>query len=1070
MLSVLAISLLLQTVVAGAGRNVTVPSQCSCGYRDPSTKEHYTDAIILYFNETALDTEIFDIRDCANKNQKGWNSIFRQGSSPSNIHIGNNGSLPWQDVIDGTSPSLEMWLDGFEFSHLSNGAEIRSLRRDILFGSFRASMRSAQPWIGGSAMSMYLQYNDSQSINMDMCNMDIADQAHITQLVNGEWPEYKLATNYTIIQKGDPPKIPAGQPWDFQDLRFDWTNDTVSFWIGNNRTRTVTQLQRDLPAVPETLYFSHWSTGDSHYMQGPPINNSVANVRWIRAFFNSSLMTPHDHVNYDRQCNPTVACSTEDMSLRGSSSFSPAATAAWKPPVPHQRIRTVAGYIAAGFSFFGVFALVNAFIRRGPLYKFKRLRDVSWPGSKRSSTQKLRQSLRQSIIGANNANNYPGPPDGKPPNGQGTTHSGTETPAPGYTSRPNGRRSGYNSGTVTPLPAYESRMQSPWQLMYSLVQPKRSLRSLSGRNTPLHSRNAWTSIRPMASQGTIIEDALTPPLEHPPALRVTNPSEEDEDLEVEAARTRAYFDLAGEKKDEDEIRNASPVPTHGSPEGMRIAGEKKHASVSFMDLDDKSDEKHHRFEVPTAPQDKSALDMMKVKPVPDGMAGAATAEPAKEQKPQAPNQPQQRIDYLAGLVAISCIMITLRHFSLTFWPYVTESQGLLMHFGADQWLSYILGPYLLTPLWIGPFFVTSCRFLAQRYLKTGKLNDVANKMLLRAPRMLLPCFVFMTLEYFLISLGLTKKLEWLPSISYSTWPYVVAQPNFGVFVNEIVELAYIIPNEAPEIINHYCVGVLWTIPIQLQYSFVTLLATVLIKDVKTPWKRMLFYTLSILADITYNWIKWTQARWWALYPILFLATGITIATPLVLLFNSDIYYWSFMAWENAIHPNQYTGRPIFETIPSIWAAYPNYNYPSLAILTFSVGLQVIVELSTWVQKALSIKLITFFHPHIMTIYLMHGFIFWSIGAYVAVSLSSLSIPYWAILLITAVVCYSIIMILTVIITPMIEFATKGATKNIWRWATEEPVPHRPTTAPFNKQLVVGRMQDENGDRGSEEAA
>ena len=99
-----------------------------------------------------------------------------------------------------------------------------------------------------------------------------------------------------------------------------------------------------------------------------------------------------------------------------------------------------------------------------------------------------------------------------------------------------------------------------------------------------------------------------------------------------------------------------------------------------------------------------------------------------------------------------------------------------------------------------------------------------------------------------------------------------------------------------------------------------------------------------------------------------------------------------------------------------------------------------------------------------------GFIFWSLGAYVAVALSNTHLPYWAILLITAVVCYSTIFVLTMLLTPLIEFATKGSTKNIWRWATEEPVPHRPTTAPFNKQLVVGRMQDENGERKNEEAA
>lgn len=75
----------------------------------------------------------------------------------------------------------------------------------------------------------------------------------------------------------------------------------------------------------------------------------------------------------------------------------------------------------------------------------------------------------------------------------------------------------------------------------------------------------------------------------------------------------------------------------------------------------------------------------------------------------------------------------------------------------------------------------------------------------------------------------------------------------------------------------------------------------------------------------------------------------------------------------------------------------------------------------------------------------------------AVSLSSTGIPYWGLLLVVAVVCYAVILIFTIIISPMTEMATKGSTKNILRWATEEPVPHRQTTAPFSKQIVLDRM-------------
>lgn len=63
----------------------------------------------------------------------------------------------------------------------------------------------------------------------------------------------------------------------------------------------------------------------------------------------------------------------------------------------------------------------------------------------------------------------------------------------------------------------------------------------------------------------------------------------------------------------------------------------------------------------------------------------------------------------------------------------------------------------------------------------------------------------------------------------------------------MVELAYLIPNAAPEVINHYCVGVLWTIPVQHYFSYVTLMAAVIIKDIKKPWKRTAIYTLAIVA-------------------------------------------------------------------------------------------------------------------------------------------------------------------------------------------------------------------------------
>jgi len=52
---------------------------------------------------------------------------------------------------------------------------------------------------------------------------------------------------------------------------------------------------------------------------------------------------------------------------------------------------------------------------------------------------------------------------------------------------------------------------------------------------------------------------------------------------------------------------------------------------------------------------------------------------------------------------------------------------------------------------------------------------------------------------------------------------------------------YLIPNAAPQITFNYCTGVLWTIPGQLQGSWLVLLGVIVIREIKTPWKRFGYY-------------------------------------------------------------------------------------------------------------------------------------------------------------------------------------------------------------------------------------
>lgn len=273
----------------------------------------------------------------------------------------------------------------------------------------------------------------------------------------------------------------------------------------------------------------------------------------------------------------------------------------------------------------------------------------------------------------------------------------------------------------------------------------------------------------------------------------------------------------------------------------------------------------------------------------DGKKPEATVKVEAVGETNTTTQPpkQQRVDYLAGFIAMSAILVTMNHFGLTFWAGVIIP-SVRPHYKSETWARKTIATYFLDPLWIGPFLMISTRFLTSNYLRTGKLDNMAQKIVARPFRLLVPVASIATLEYFLMDAGALHWLEYLASVTWSPWPFTTIVQNPGIFISEIIQLAYLIPNAAPMITYNYCTGVLWTIPVQLQGAWQTLLALIMVRECKTPVKRFLFYAFCIsqhwyglswgsyyyagvlLADldITFKYKSWLHPRPWAYYPVL----------------------------------------------------------------------------------------------------------------------------------------------------------------------------------------------------------
>lgn len=214
--------------------------------------------------------------------------------------------------------------------------------------------------------------------------------------------------------------------------------------------------------------------------------------------------------------------------------------------------------------------------------------------------------------------------------------------------------------------------------------------------------------------------------------------------------------------------------------------------------------------------------------------------------------------------------------------------------------------------------------------------------------------------------GATTWLEDLPSVTWSSWPFTTVPHTFGNFLSEILELAYLIPNAAPQITFNFCTGALFTIPIQLQGSWTSLLAVIVVREIKQPWKRFAYYAFCITVhwyalswgtyfylalmladlDITYKYRKWLKTQPLVYYPLVMLCVVLAFGAPSIDMATQ----WTgvnYVGNEYGLHPDIPTGKPIGVTGA---AGYPQYYVPKAHGVLFAFGLQALVELTSLGQK------------------------------------------------------------------------------------------------------------------------
>ncbi|OQO14490.1 hypothetical protein B0A48_01368 [Cryoendolithus antarcticus] len=179
----------------------------------------------------------------------------------------------------GGDPGLQLVVRKDLVDGMVTGAELATSRTDILYGTFRVGMKVTG--INGTCSAFFWYRNDTQEIDVEYLSKNTSIVNTILQSGAAAAQGFDAAGTSTY-QKYD-----AGLSLsdEYHEYRYDWLPDRVDFYLDGLKISTYTE---NVPDAPGHLLLSHWSNGNVGWSMGPPAEDAVSTISYVKAYFNVS--------------------------------------------------------------------------------------------------------------------------------------------------------------------------------------------------------------------------------------------------------------------------------------------------------------------------------------------------------------------------------------------------------------------------------------------------------------------------------------------------------------------------------------------------------------------------------------------------------------------------------------------------------------------------------------------------------------------------------------------------------------------------------------------------------------
>ncbi|KYK54583.1 glycoside hydrolase family 16 protein [Drechmeria coniospora] len=290
---------------------------CECGYSVQGPPDGradgpwlFTDALESDFTRIANISRDRDwVRQRFDVSAEAGRGKYGKAFDPANVV-----SRPRPRTDDEGEPprwsGLELRVGGALEGNAVPVAEVDSSRLDMQWGSYRAAMKL--PTVSGTCSAFFWYWNDTQEIDMEFLSreFDASKKLYPVNLVI-QSPK-SMEAGYDASKTGTFKRVNLGfDPTDgFHEYRFDYLPGRVLFYADS---QMLTEMTGDvMPSGAGHVILQHWSNGNPLWSGGPPTQDALLTVSYVKAYFNSSGSAGLSA--WSRQCSDTktTVCAVQD--------------------------------------------------------------------------------------------------------------------------------------------------------------------------------------------------------------------------------------------------------------------------------------------------------------------------------------------------------------------------------------------------------------------------------------------------------------------------------------------------------------------------------------------------------------------------------------------------------------------------------------------------------------------------------------------------------------------------------------------------------------------------------------